>query len=331
MKRMKAASIKDAARRIARARDLDPGDVRRAITDAIRVGNLNGGYGFLTFAGILPVNLPDGTKIVVLPDIHVPAHHKLILWAILQFLKDYQPHIVILIGDVADVFALSRWPAPPRAVKNMQAELDQTRRLVDEILEASGCHWCFYIMGNHEDRIRRYLTDPAPGVANIVNFTTREPILSFHGLMGYKPGDPVTFIYDLAEAGGFGGGIRVNDDITFHHGFIVRGKPGASPRADADRFGQSTVHGHTHRLGMTARETTSGTIRAIELGNLVEPTHSYMSYANLLNNWHHGLGAGLVVGGMCHLQPVPIKPVTIDGQRKYAFTYANTVYTQSDR
>jgi len=332
MKTLRSSSVDDAARKIAKVRpNLDLESIKQAILNAMRIGNLDGSYKFLTFAGILPVKLPDGTKIIVLPDIHVPAHNKKLLWAVLEFLKDYQPHIVILIGDVADVFALSRWPAPPRVVKDMQKELDITRRLVDKIIEVSGCIHVFYIMGNHEDRVNRYLTDPAAGLSKIVDFNTREPILSFHALMGYKPGDPVTFIYDLQEKGGYGGGIYVNGDLLFHHGYIVRPNPGASPRADADNTGKSTGHGHTHRAGFSARETTSGVIRAFELGHLVDVEHPYMGYANLLNNWHPAIGAGIVVGGKVHLKVLPIKQVTTNGQSRFKFTFGKRVYTQSDR
>jgi len=331
MKTLRSTSVEEAAAKIASTRNVDENVVRESIANAMRFGNLDRSYGFLSFAGILPVNLPDGTRIAVLPDIHVPAHHRKIMWAVLEFLKEFRPHIIILIGDVADVFALSRWPSPPRVVKNQQAELDETRRLVDMFIQVSGCIHVFYIMGNHEDRAYRYLTDPAAGVANILDYSTREPILSFHGLMGYKPGDPVTFIYDLAERGGFGGGILVNNDIEFHHGHIVRPNPGASPRADADNTGRSTAHGHTHREGFSARQTSTGVLRAFELGHLVDPTHAYLAYANLLNNWHPGLGAGIIHGGKVHLQPIPIKQVTTDGQAKFVFTFANKVYTQSDR
>lgn len=330
-KTLKSSSVDDAARKIAKCTSNDVDTVRQAIVDAIRLGNLDGSYKFLTFAGILPVNLPDGTRIVVLPDIHVPAHNKKLMWAVLEFLKDYQPHIVILIGDVADVFALSRWPVPPRVVKNMQKELDEARRLIDRIIEVSRCVHLFFIMGNHEDRTHRYLTDPAAGLANVLDFNTREPILSFHGLMGYKPGDPVTFIYDLQEKGGFGGGILVNDDLEFHHGFIVRPNPGASPRADADRTGRSTAHGHTHRAAMGARETTSGMLRYFEFGHLVDPEHPYMGYANLLNNWHPAIGPGVIVGGKVHLKVLPIKQVTKNGKACFKFIFGKKVYTQSDR
>ncbi len=297
----------------------------------MNIGNLKGNQQFLTFGGILPVTFPNGTKIVVLPDIHCPAHNAMLMWAILAFLKDYQPDVIIFIGDVADVFALSAWPNPPRSVKNIQSELDETRRLVDKIISVSKCKQAFYIMGNHEDRVFRYLKNVAPGAATILDYNTREPILSFHGLMGYKIGDKVTFIYDLAEQGGFGGGLRVNDDMTFHHGFIVRPNPGASPRADSARFGQSTTTGHTHRLGCSATTTANETIRAFELGHLVNPNHAYLAYANMLNNWHPGFGVGQIVGGKVHLEAVPVRNVNLDGNDKLVFTFGGKIYQSADR
>lgn len=332
MTTLNGVAVDDAAQKIAEATNLQEEAVRKAIADAMRIGPLDRSFGFLTFNGLLPVNLPDGTRVAVLPDLHVPAHNKKVIWAVKAFLKDFQPHIIVLIGDVADVFALSRWPSPPRVVKNMQKELDEARRLVDEFIRISGCLHVFWIMGNHEDRAFRYLTDPAAGVANILDFKTHEPILSFHGLMGYGPKDPVTFVYDLHEKGGYGGGIVVNDDMEFHHGYIVRPQPGASPRADVDRTGRSTAHGHTHRAGFSARETTlKGVLRAYELGHLVDPEHDYLGYANLLNNWHMAVGAGFINGGKVHLKVLPVKQVKIDGQRRFALTFAGKVYVQSDR
>lgn len=309
----------------------DPKAVREAINNQILAANQDKSLGYLTYRGILPLDLPDGTRIIVLPDIHVPAHNKLAMRAVMRFLKDYQPHILIFIGDVADVFALSRWGKPPRVAANMQNELDETRRLVDELVEVSGCLHAFYIMGNHEDRIMRYLKDPAPGVANIVDAKTREPIMSFHGLLGYEPGENITFLYDLDERSGYGGGIVVNGDMDFRHGYIVRPKPGASPRADADKFGRSVSHGHTHRLGMTARDMSREVLRGYEFGHLVDPTHPYLGYANLLNNWTMGLGAGEIVGGKVHIQTLPIKQVMYKGKPKYTLVFDGKAYRAADR
>ncbi|MBX9671611.1 MAG: metallophosphoesterase [Candidatus Obscuribacterales bacterium] len=326
-----AANREDAAVKIAELTGVDVDLIRRRIANDIKARNANKGLGFLSYAGILPIDLPDGTRIVVIPDVHVPAHDKLTIWAIKAFLKDYQPHILIFIGDVADVFGLSRWAKPPRVAVNQQGEIDETRRLMDALIEISGCIHVFYIMGNHEDRMMRYQSDPAPHVGGVLDFETREPILAFHGLLGYGPNDPITFIYDQAERGGFGGALLLNGDMNLHHGRIVRPKPAASPRADADETGRSTTTGHTHRVGMTVRQTTKGEIRAIELGHLVDVTHPYMSYANLTNNWHEALGIGRVVGGRIHLQPVPIKQVLVDGRPKMAFTYGGKVYRSPNR
>lgn len=331
MRTMKSRSVQSASKRIAKAKGLKVEVVRKAIEDALKHGNLDGEFKFLTFAGLLPVFLPDGTKIAVLPDIHVPAHDKKVMWAVKRALKEFQPDILILIGDVADCFSISAWPADPSVKRDFQAELDMTRDLIDELMEISGCYWCFYIMGNHEDRMWRMLTNVAPQLANVVNPNTREKAMAVHELLGYGPEDHVTFIYDIAERGGFGGGLVVNEDMEFHHGFIVRPSPGASPRADSDRTGRSTTHGHTHRAGFSMRETTVGEIVGMELGHLVDPAHPYLAYANLLNNWHQAIGFGSVVGGKIHMEVLPIIQMPVNGQLRKVLSWKGQDFVSSDR
>ncbi len=304
-------------------------DYDRKIMDRILRDNENS-FSYLSFSGVMPLTLPDGTRIVFIPDMHAPAHNQLMLWGIKQFLLDFQPHIIKYIGDISDLFWLSRWPKPPRTVAHAQFELDETRRLIDWLAEDLVCLVRIIVStGNHDDRFRRYLTDPASGIANIVDFQSREPLLSFHGLLGYKPGDPISFIYDIHERGGYGGGMIVNDDMQFRHGYIVRPKPGASPLADAERTGRSLVQGHTHRAGMRVRQVGEKTIVAIELGHVVDVNHPYMGYSNLLNNWHPAIGTGSIAGGKVHLQVLPIKQV--GAASKYTLVYDGKVYRSSDR
>lgn len=303
----------------------------RKIMDQILSGNENS-FSYLSFSGVMPVTLPDGTRVLYIPDLHAPAHDRLTLWAVKQFMLDFQPHIIKYIGDIADLFWLSRWPKPPRVVAHVQYELDETRRMVDWLAEDQVCLVrIIVIAGNHDDRFRRYLTDPASGISNLLDFRTREPLLSFHGLLGYKPGDNITFIYDLHERGGYGGGVLVNNDMQFRHGYIVRPKPGASPLADAERIGRSLVQGHTHRAGIRVRQVGDKSIVAIELGHLVDVNHPYMGYSNLLNNWHPAIGVGTVAGSKVHLQVLPIKQVEVDGVSKNTLVYRDKVYRAADR
>jgi len=307
---------------LARSRGLNVNAIRQQLLEKIQQLNKDKALGYLTFAGIINLNLPDGTRVAIIPDWHIPAHDKQVAWQVKGWLGDLKPHIVILIGDAADMFGLSRWPKAPRVIANTQAELDETRRLVDEVIAVSGCLHLFYIMGNHEDRNRRTQIDPNASVASLVDPHTQEPILNFHQLMGYTPHDPITFIYGPNEEGGGGGGILINDDFKFIHGKIVRGKPGQSPYAEADSQLQSVGHGHTHRLAKRARRMTKGhTLRSIEFGHLADETHSYMGYATY-PNWQHGLGAGLVHNGKLHIQVLPILKVTDEtGQLRSALLF----------
>lgn len=325
-------SIETVAAQVAAVAKVDETAVREAIFNAIRLGSLKQSeFGFLTFNGVLPLQLPDGLRLAILPDIHAPAHHEQIMWAVKEFLADYNPHILVLIGDVGDVFGLSAWPKNPRIPDNLAWEIGETRELIDELIECSGAMHTFITMGNHEDRNRRWLMNVGSKLAGIVGMGSREPIVSFHEMLGYKPSDPVTFIYDEQNAGGFGGGLKLNGDLKLIHGYIVRPRPGASPRAVSDKDLQSVVHGHTHRLGSNMREITKGVVRSYEIGMLVNPSHSMMGYANLLNNWHPGLAVATVVNGKVHMNMIPIIQVEIDGRPRYAFQFNGKLYTSTDR
>jgi len=336
MSTVKRRTVKGAARRISKLTGVPLDAVRKALREQIRFGNLPASeYNFTTFAGLLPVYLPDGTKVAVLPDIHVPAHNRNLMWAVLEALRDYQPDIVVLIGDVADIFGLSAWPAHPGIKRDIVGELEETKRVVDDIIEVSGCAHVFFIMGNHEDRVWRHIVNVDPKLGQMIDPDTREPLLSLPNLMGFRTGDPVTFLFDLMERGGFGGGIVLTDengtpDFEFHHGYIVRPAPGASPMADSNRSGRSTGTGHTHRTGVSIRETTTGEVVSAEFGNLVDKTHAYMGYANMLNNWSSALGFGTVVGGKLHPEVVPVRDIeTPDGQQRQFFVWQGKEYVSA--
>lgn len=303
---------------------------RRAIFDAITTLNSDKALGYLTFNGILDLKLPDGTKIAIIPDWHIPAHDKQVAWMVKEWLGDFQPHIVILIGDAADMFGLSRWPKAPRVVANVQAELSETRRIIDDVVAISNCMHLFYIMGNHEDRNRRTQIDPNASVAGLVDPITHEPILNFHQLMGYTKEDKITLIYGPLEEGGYGGGLLINNDFKFIHGLKIRSKPGQSPYAESQAQGQSVGHGHTHRLGKRVRKSTKhNTLRAYEFGHLADETHAYMAYA-VNPNWTHGLGGGIIHGGKLHIQLLALLKIRDEnGVTRSAFSFNGKFYQSS--
>jgi hypothetical protein len=314
---------------------------RRALFDKVRIGkNLHPNeYHYLTFSGVLPVTLPDNLRMVALPDVHCPAHNKRVFWSVLQFLKWYRPHVVLFIGDVADMFQLSTWPKHPRTRVNPQGEIDDTRDLIYKVMKSgpvidnvqTGPFWVLDIEGNHEDRIIRYLTKVCPTLAHFLDAKTREPIVHLPNLMGFKPDDPITFITGRDERGGFEGGICFNEQLHAEHGSIVKPVPGASVQAHCEKYHRSTMTGHTHRMGTYSRQVLDKEIYGVELGCLVDIEHPYFAYAGA-TDWHLGFGVVNVLNGKVHVQPVPIQSSLDDrGQLQYYFTYADKVFVSSDR
>jgi hypothetical protein len=319
--------------------------VRDAVVQAITIMGLTTARSFLSFAGILPLFLADGTRVVVLPDIHAPAHNRRVIWAIMQFMSWYKPHVIFFVGDVADIYALSKHPKGLRTVNKPQWELEVTRRLMDEIMESAGpqLQWTFVILGNHEDRVYRFLQDMAPQLGGMLDYHSREP-MNFHSMLGYTAEDNITFLYGMDERGGFEGGVLLNDDLGIHHGIIVAPKAGLSPLKDMQRYSRSRAHGHTHRLGCGFMDKNprapfpTGVGRWYELGMLADMDHSFMAYAKrMFPNWHMGFAAGEVYDSVVHLATVPIRPINDEqGRSRFGFEWENVdgesrVFYESDR
>lgn len=301
--------------------------VRDRIFRAMDASPLRTHDAYLTYKGILPIDFPDGTYGVITPDLHVPAHNKGLFAAYLQFLGDFKPHVFLSIGDWNDIFGLSRHPKGLRVPNDAQAELDEGKRCWDEAMDISQAFWGYLILGNHEDRIRRYLDEFCQTLGRLVMPDTREPA-NFHSLMGFKDTDNTTILYGNGDSGGFEGGMVFNSHLNLHHGSFVRPTPGASPLADMDRWIWTIGHGHTHRMGMNV----VGDLQSYEFGHMVDVDHAYMGYAHkMFPNWAPGFAVFFVHGGKVHVQPVPIQPILVKGVLRLSFVWGGKVYSELDR
>ncbi len=100
--------------KFARSRNLNIDAVRQSLQDAIKRANDKRSLGFLHCAGGFDLHLPDGTKVAIMPERHIPAQDSQVACMLKQWLAEFRPDI-ILIGDAEDMFGISRWPKPPRA------------------------------------------------------------------------------------------------------------------------------------------------------------------------------------------------------------------------
>lgn len=103
----------------------------------------------------------DADNILVLSDIHFPYHDEEALGAAVQYGIQEGVNTIILNGDILDFYQLSRFDKDPSKPK-MQTELEQGRWFMKALRTAFPKARIYYKLGNHEDRLEKWLRLKAP-------------------------------------------------------------------------------------------------------------------------------------------------------------------------
>jgi len=190
---------------------------------------------------------------VVLNDLQIPFEDKEVVWdLVVPFVRDLEPHGVVLNGDIVDHYEISDFTKDPKLRKmDLSAERAGLTRLLEVLAPASKER--FFIEGNHEDRFRRYVWSRVPELA------AADGVKSF--AEAFKLGD-----YGFKHKA-YGEHVMLGK-LMVTHGFTVRNASALSAKAHFDRLGTSVLLGHTHRLGIFHRTNQSGDHAAYENGCL---------------------------------------------------------------
>jgi hypothetical protein len=200
----------------------------------------------------------DGVKVVaVASDFHGQFVDPFAMEVFLKVLEEVQPDGVALNGDVVDFPKVGRFTQIPGAGNlSLQAELDFVRdHLLEPVAKAAPNAYRIWLMGNHEQRLVRYLADTAPELADL-------RCLQWDRLFGL--GDDWELIF-----GGNWLAPRQKDRTenvrrtwkVLHDCFVVtHGRSIAKNAMDAEisRYGLSGTSGHTHRPGVWTMPTLAG-------------------------------------------------------------------------
>lgn len=98
----------------------------------------------------------------------VPFHDEHAQSIMLQAMSLYLPDRVVIIGDFVDFPSLSKFQQEPEFQATMQATVDDAEALIAKIRKTVGsaCKIDF-ILGNHETRMQRTITDKVPSLHNL--------------------------------------------------------------------------------------------------------------------------------------------------------------------
>ena len=179
--------------------------------------------------------------VAFLSDTQYPAIHDAAWSGTLDFLAHLDLDELWFLGDGIDFPMLtSKFHVDPQVRHAMQDDLDGWNSRLHELATISlfrGATRLVYLLGNHEDRLQKYLWHQAPELSGLRGLSL-ENLLPSLGEWEVHPW------HDL---------VPVTDEFFATHGEAVSSYAGASSKKMIDRTAVSGIMGHTHRLGSSVR------------------------------------------------------------------------------
>lgn len=181
---------------------------------------------------------------VFISDVHFGEDEDRRAWAFtLDILKDIQPDLVFLGGDIVDCGPLSSYTKEPDKAGAFQEELDHAFSQLLELRTALPRVEIMYLLGNHEDRLRRMILNHAPGLFGLRNLGW-DHILNLDELQIQllPEGEP----YKIGH-------------LNHLHGHELKGGGQVSPaHMQLQKINDSVIMGHFHQFSVAHKTGLSG-------------------------------------------------------------------------
>ncbi|MCI0588927.1 MAG: hypothetical protein L0323_19060 [Planctomycetes bacterium] len=220
----------------------------------------------------------------------------------LQAIRDLQPDMVYLNGDVIDGAEIGRYPKVPGWTMPLQAELDFCREMLRQVREVAGFQGELVLgAGNHcLDRMARYLTQVSPELSGLRSIRF-DKLLDLEGL-GVQLAMSGTIASPKDQEHAKRGRLLFGF-YRVHHGVRLGKTPAVEELKDAGRSGQS---GHVHRAGLafgTTERDMGMSWMSTPMACVERAGRAYISATT--PGWQKGFGiAFLSPDGHVHQYPV---------------------------
>lgn len=228
-----------------------------------------------------PFIINGAQRIAVLNDIHFPIHSQSAVDTAINEAVNMNPTVVLLNGDIADLHDFS-FHERETVESYVDREIELIVNFFDIVRDTFKDARIIYKLGNHEERLRRYLIRKTPELAHKGRFEFGE-FLRFWSTM-HDVDRRIEWVNDKRR-------IKAGK-LTIMHGHEYKGGGGVNPaRWLMLRTNVSSMCGHFHRASEYTERDLNGDQRiAISLPCLCDLSPDYMPY----NDWNHGLGEVLV-------------------------------------
>ena len=218
---------------------------------------------------------PNGT--LLLFDVHIPHHDTVAINIAIDYAKKhFSIQHIIFGGDLLDCEALSRFEKS-KDTRKFSDEIYAANSFLREIIaEFPGVNMT-YIMGNHEERIEKYILKNAPELAELPGFALPD-LLDFSG-------KGIQLVDNRKELEDKGSAFRYHG-WSILHGHELGICPVTDPaRRYLERAKSNVIVGHIHKTDSRIMTTLDGQIiKCCSVGTLAKRNPKYMPF----NAWIQG-------------------------------------------
>lgn len=218
----------------------------------------------------VPFHFPKHLKkLLVLNDIHIPYHDQNAVEIAIDYGISEGVDAVLLNGDILDFYQISEHEKNPANI-SIKMEVEIAKEFFLNLRSAFPTQHIYFIAGNHENRLKRFLAKNAKQIFDLDEFRL-EKILCLDAFD----------IKNLQHKS-----IVYWGKLLIEHGDKLRGAGGVNPaRTLILKFKRSVCCGHFHRSSMANGVVYQGdTYGAWSIGCLCELEPDYLE----VNEWNHG-------------------------------------------
>lgn len=184
-------------------------------------------------------------------DSHHPFQDRDAVAGWLWWVKKYRPEQIVLGGDDLDFYHCSRFLKEQMGFGTVD-EITSTHRYLVALRKAAPTAHIYYLEGNHEERLTKYLLRGAAAVVGLTEITV--PSLLKLVDLGIKW---VPATKDLRLEG-----------MLHRHGEWVSTLAGRTALKHVEKYGESVAVGHCHRLAVVYRRVGLDQQTGVECGCL---------------------------------------------------------------
>jgi hypothetical protein len=238
----------------------------------------------------------EGSLFVVKGDEQAPFHDEKLHDKYCTFLADNDVHTIIDVGDGMDLPDISKYKSNPEVeykarVNNCLTISYELRR--DERIAAPDAE-IYEMPGNHDIRLRDFILSQVPELHGLkraqIEGQEEDSIFNIGFL---KRLDEIGVKWLETDGPYEHGEFIVSDKLSVRHGHKAVKGAGKTAHKVLEEVGYSTIHGHTHRLGIVYKTTFDihgepTILAAAESGCLCDVEKTGLGY-NPFPDWQPGL------------------------------------------